>query len=94
MAIRVISRTFWIQVVNSYCIKSIRIRSYSGRMRKNADQNNSKYGHSASVERKRSRTLVTEDVKTVDTLNSSFIKTFIPKLNRRLHLKTVARGHN
>ena len=30
---------------NLHCVKSIRIRSYSVRMRKNTDQNNSKYGH-------------------------------------------------
>ena len=34
---------------NVHCVKSVRIRSYSGpysvRMRENTDQNNSKYGH-------------------------------------------------
>ena len=28
-----------------HCAKSVRIRSYSVRMRENADQNNSKYGN-------------------------------------------------
>ena len=28
-----------------HCAKSVRIRSYSVRMRENADQNNSEYGH-------------------------------------------------
>ena len=28
-----------------HCLKSVRIRSYSVRMRENADQNNSEYGH-------------------------------------------------
>ena len=41
----------WINRVNRYnvhgwhCVKSFRIRSYSVRMRENADQNNYEYGH-------------------------------------------------
>ena len=37
----------WIDTI--HCVKSVRIRSYSGlysvRMRENTDQNNSEYGH-------------------------------------------------
>ena len=42
----------------NHCVKSFRIRSYSGpysvRMRKNTDQNNSEYGHFSRIEFARS----------------------------------------
>ena len=33
------------QMGNVHCVKSVLVRSYSVRMRENADQNNSEYGH-------------------------------------------------
>ena len=58
---------FYLLSSSNHCVKSVRIRSYSVRMRENADQNNSVYGHFLRSEfvkdvRKRLRKMLQKDV--------------------------------
>ena len=60
-----------------HCVKSVRIRSYSGpysvKMRENTDQNNSEYGHF-------SRSGCSQGKVNIAAVTSDFLFTFIKEL--------------